>query len=135
MQQQVAGVSGVTAAIVLALIYFFSMYGFSMLTGHIMAMAGAFFVVGKGRRQPAAAVGRAHFLLLHALRLPHQLLHRPGGDLLRPGLRLHATVVCRRLLRRPVPPRRLARRRPALLAHAGLVVIKNASLHDRLNRP
>jgi DASS family divalent anion:Na+ symporter len=52
MQAQVTGVSGVTAAIVLALIYFFSMYGFSMLTGHIMAMAAAFFVVGKAAGSP-----------------------------------------------------------------------------------
>ncbi len=52
MREQVAGVSGVAAAIVLALIYFFSMYGFSMLTGHIMAMAGVFFVVGREAGSP-----------------------------------------------------------------------------------
>lgn len=52
MQEQVAALSGVTAAIVIALIYFFSMYGFSMLTGHIMAMAGVFFVVGKAAGAP-----------------------------------------------------------------------------------
>jgi len=32
-------------AITLILVYFFSMYGFSMLTGHITAMAGAFLAV------------------------------------------------------------------------------------------
>ena len=52
MQEQVAGVTGAAAAILLALIYFFSMYGFSMLTGHIMAMAGIFFVVGKAADAP-----------------------------------------------------------------------------------
>jgi DASS family divalent anion:Na+ symporter len=52
MQAQVAGVSGAAAAVLLALIYFFSMYGFSMLTGHIMAMAGIFFVVGKAADAP-----------------------------------------------------------------------------------
>lgn len=52
MQRQVAGVSGVSAAIVLAVIYFFSMYGFSMLTGHLVAMAGAFFVVGQAAGSP-----------------------------------------------------------------------------------
>lgn len=52
MQEQVAGISGVSAAIVLALIYFFSMYGFSMLTGHIMAMAAAIFIIGKAAGSP-----------------------------------------------------------------------------------
>jgi DASS family divalent anion:Na+ symporter len=52
VQEHVAGISGATAAIVLALIYFFSMYGFSMLTGHIVAMAGVFFVVGKAAGAP-----------------------------------------------------------------------------------
>jgi divalent anion:Na+ symporter, DASS family len=52
MRDQVEDVSGVTAAVVLALIYFFSMYGFSMLTGHIMAMAGVFFVVGREAGSP-----------------------------------------------------------------------------------
>jgi DASS family divalent anion:Na+ symporter len=52
MQEQVAGFSGVSAAIVIALIYFYSMYGFSMMTGHIMAMAGVFFVVGKAAGAP-----------------------------------------------------------------------------------
>ena len=42
----VTGMSGVGVAIVLALIYFYSMYGFSMLTGHITAMVAAFLAVG-----------------------------------------------------------------------------------------
>jgi len=37
--------SPIAAAIMLAVVYFFSMYCFSMLTGHITAMVGAFFVV------------------------------------------------------------------------------------------
>ncbi len=38
----VGGLGGVWAALGLALIYFYSMYGFSMLSGHITAMAAAF---------------------------------------------------------------------------------------------
>jgi len=56
MQQQVSGFSGVAAALVIALIYFFSMYGFSMLTGHIMAMASVFFVVAKAAGSPPLLV-------------------------------------------------------------------------------
>jgi divalent anion:Na+ symporter, DASS family len=56
MQYQVAGYSGVSAAIVIALIYFFSMYGFSMLTGHIMAMASVFFVVARAADAPPMLV-------------------------------------------------------------------------------
>jgi DASS family divalent anion:Na+ symporter len=52
MRDQVSGITGVKAALVLGLIYFFSMYGFSMLTGHIMAMAGVFFVVGNAAGAP-----------------------------------------------------------------------------------
>ena len=37
--------TGITAAIALAVVYFYSMYGFSMLTGHILALAGVFFTV------------------------------------------------------------------------------------------
>ncbi|MBW0145670.1 DASS family sodium-coupled anion symporter [Sphingomicrobium clamense] len=39
------GLAPLTAALILALVYFYSMYGFSMLTGHITAMAGAFIAV------------------------------------------------------------------------------------------
>jgi len=42
---QVEGLGGVTAAIVLAAVYFYSMYGFSMFTGHITAFVAAFFAV------------------------------------------------------------------------------------------
>lgn len=56
MEYQVGGFSGVAAAIVIALIYFFSMYGFSMLTGHIMAMASVFFVVAKAADSPPLLV-------------------------------------------------------------------------------
>ncbi len=47
MQAQVAGISGLTVAVVLAVIYFYSMYGFSMLTAHISAMVVAFFGVAE----------------------------------------------------------------------------------------
>ncbi len=39
--------------LVLALVYFYSMYGFSMLTGHILAMAGAFLAVCAAAGAPA----------------------------------------------------------------------------------
>ena len=47
-QTWVSGMGALTVTIGLALIYFFSMYGFSMLTGHISAMAGAFLAVAVG---------------------------------------------------------------------------------------
>lgn len=52
MREQVSGFSGVTTAIVLAIVYFFSMYGFSMMTGHIVALALAFFTVAKAADSP-----------------------------------------------------------------------------------
>jgi DASS family divalent anion:Na+ symporter len=52
MADWVGGYSGVGAAVALALIYFFSMYGFSMLTGHVVALAAGFFVVGKAANCP-----------------------------------------------------------------------------------
>ena len=39
--------------VILALVYFYSMYGFSMLTGHILALAAAFFAIAKGFSAPA----------------------------------------------------------------------------------
>ena len=56
MEQQVEGFAGVSAAIVLALIYFVSMYGFSMLTGHIAAMALTFLVVARAAECPPLLV-------------------------------------------------------------------------------
>jgi len=50
VQANMGSTTGITAAIVLAVIYFYSMYAFSMMTGHIIAFAGVFFTV-------AAAVG------------------------------------------------------------------------------
>ena len=47
-QSQVQTPSAALAAIGLALIYFYSMYAFSMLTGHITAMVGAFFLLAAG---------------------------------------------------------------------------------------
>ena len=41
----VTGVSGLTIILVLGLIYFYSMYAFSMLSGHIAAMVAPFFAV------------------------------------------------------------------------------------------
>ena len=52
VQGHLVGFTGATAAVLLALVYFFSMYGFSMLTGHIMALAGVFFVVGAAASCP-----------------------------------------------------------------------------------
>jgi DASS family divalent anion:Na+ symporter len=52
VSERVAGHSGVTTAVLLALVYFFSMYGFSMLTGHIAALGSVFFVVAKAAGCP-----------------------------------------------------------------------------------
>ncbi len=57
IELQVDGMGPVAVAVVLALIYFYSMYGFSMLTGHITALAGTFFAV-------AAAAGAAPMLIV-----------------------------------------------------------------------
>ena len=40
------------AGVLLAVIYFYSMYGFSMLTGHIIAFAGAFLLVAQQAGTP-----------------------------------------------------------------------------------
>jgi len=52
MQIWVSDIGGVTVVIVLALIYFYSMYAFSMLTAHISALVAAFFVVAFGVGAP-----------------------------------------------------------------------------------
>ena len=52
MQLLVSGLDGLTVVIVLALIYFNSMYLFSMLTAHIFALAAAFFIVALGAGAP-----------------------------------------------------------------------------------
>jgi DASS family divalent anion:Na+ symporter len=44
-KEQVFGLSGLTVIIVLGLIYFYSMYAFSMLTAHISAMVSVFLAV------------------------------------------------------------------------------------------
>jgi DASS family divalent anion:Na+ symporter len=51
----VAGRNGVVVMVVLALIYFYSMYGFSMLTGHITALVAAFFAVALAAGAPPQA--------------------------------------------------------------------------------
>jgi DASS family divalent anion:Na+ symporter len=51
-EAHVSGTSAVFAGILLAVIYFYSMYAFSMLTGHITAMVGAFFIVALGTGTP-----------------------------------------------------------------------------------
>ncbi|MCZ6612032.1 MAG: DASS family sodium-coupled anion symporter [Planctomycetota bacterium] len=52
MKTQVAGMSGIAVVLVLAVIYFYSMYGFSMLTAHISAMVAAFFGVALAAGAP-----------------------------------------------------------------------------------
>ncbi len=59
-QVQAAGLGMLATAVVLALIYFYSMYGFSMLTGHITAMVAAFLAV-------ALAVGVPGMLMVALL--------------------------------------------------------------------
>ena len=48
IQQSLTGISPVSLFLSLALIYFYSMYFFSMLTAHIVALAGAIFMVASG---------------------------------------------------------------------------------------
>ena len=52
MKEQVGGMDAISALLILALIYFYSMYAFSMLTGHIKAMVAAFFLVATGAGAP-----------------------------------------------------------------------------------
>ena len=59
-QVQAAGMGMLATAVVLALVYFYSMYGFSMLTGHITAMVAAFLAV-------ALAVGVPGMLMVALL--------------------------------------------------------------------
>ncbi len=59
VQVYVGGLSGLGAILILGAIYFYSMYAFSMLTGHIAAMAGPFLAVclaANGQPYVAAAV-------------------------------------------------------------------------------
>ncbi|TWT76025.1 putative malate transporter YflS [Posidoniimonas polymericola] len=48
----VTGLSPLVLAVTLTLVYFFSMYAFSMLTGHIMAFAGVFFATALAAGAP-----------------------------------------------------------------------------------
>ncbi len=52
MESHVAGLSGIVVVVALALIYFYSMYGFSMLTAHISALVAAFFAVALAAGAP-----------------------------------------------------------------------------------
>ena len=52
MQAMLSGLDGLTVVIVLALIYFYSMYAFSMLTAHIFALAAVFFSVALSTGAP-----------------------------------------------------------------------------------
>jgi DASS family divalent anion:Na+ symporter len=42
----------VTAGVALAVVYFFSMYGFSMLTGHLVALVPTFLIVARSADCP-----------------------------------------------------------------------------------
>ena len=52
MKDEVVGMDPLAALLALVLVYFYSMYGFSMLTGHIKAMVAAFFLVAVGAGAP-----------------------------------------------------------------------------------
>ena len=59
VQLSVSGYSGLTAILILGIIYFYSMYSFSMLTAHIASMAGPFLAVclaANGQPYVAAAI-------------------------------------------------------------------------------
>ncbi|MFV2091957.1 MAG: DASS family sodium-coupled anion symporter [Hyphomicrobiales bacterium] len=60
MKDQITGLSPLIAAIVLAIVYFYSMYAFSMLTGHIVALSGVFLTI-------AAAAGSPPLLIVAML--------------------------------------------------------------------
>ena len=53
MKGEVIGMGALATALTLALIYFYSMYGFSMLTGHITAMVAAFLALAVTAGAPA----------------------------------------------------------------------------------
>ena len=53
MKGEVTGMGALATALTLALIYFYSMYGFSMLTGHITAMVAAFLALAVTAGAPA----------------------------------------------------------------------------------
>lgn len=57
VQSNLGGITGIVAAIALAVVYFYSMYAFSMLTGHILAFTGVFFTV-------SAAVGAPPLVMI-----------------------------------------------------------------------
>jgi len=73
MQSQMAGIEGISLALVLAIIYFYSMYGFSMLTAHIAAFTGAFFAVAAAGGAPAMVCAAlfAYFSNLCACTTPY----------------------------------------------------------------
>lgn len=52
MEYQVSGLGGVSVSLALALVYFFSMYGFSMFTAHIAALVAAYFAVAASAGAP-----------------------------------------------------------------------------------
>jgi DASS family divalent anion:Na+ symporter len=52
MQGSVGGLGPVALVVVLGLVYFYSMYGFSMLTAHITALVAAFFTVAHAAGAP-----------------------------------------------------------------------------------
>jgi divalent anion:Na+ symporter, DASS family len=52
IKNEVLGMDPIVALLALVLVYFYSMYGFSMLTGHIKAMVAAFFLVAVGAGAP-----------------------------------------------------------------------------------
>ncbi len=52
VQSGLGSTTGITAAVAIAVVYFYSMYAFSMLTGHILAFVGVFFTVAAAVRTP-----------------------------------------------------------------------------------
>jgi len=56
MQVMLSDMEGLTVVILMGLIYFYSMYAFSMLTAHIFALATAFFAVALGVGAPTLLI-------------------------------------------------------------------------------
>ena len=120
----VSGLPAIAVVVILALIYYYSMYSFSMLTAHISAMVAAFLIVASSAGAPPRVGGRTAGLLFELVCQHHQLLYWPRGHLLRTGLRASPALVSHRLRRLALSHGHLADGWPRLVEAPGVVVIR-----------
>ena len=130
MQANVTGMPGVAIAIVLALIYFYSMYGFSMLTGHITALAAAFFSVAASAGAPAMLVVPLIAAFSNLCGCVTNYSTGARDHLLRSRLCARRALVPDRLPRLPVPSGHLAGTWACLVEGPGLVVMRASSARE-----